>query len=74
MLRAVDPAELSTVLNGLAGALDGRGEQLGDIITQVDAFLGKLDPHLDTLQTDLHQLARTAARCTAQPLPTSCAR
>lgn len=59
LLRAVDPAELSTVLNGLAGALDGRGEQLGHIITQVDAFLGKLEPHLDTLQADLHQLART---------------
>jgi len=59
LLRAVDPAELSTVLNGLAGALDGRGQQLGRIITQVDAFLGRLDPHLDTLQTDLHQLART---------------
>ena len=51
--------QLSTVLNGLAGALDGRGQQLGDIITQVNAFLGKLDPHLDTLQADLHQLART---------------
>ena len=59
LLRAVDPAKLSTILNGLARALDGRGEQLGRIITQVDTFLGTLDPHLATLQTDLRQLART---------------
>jgi phospholipid/cholesterol/gamma-HCH transport system substrate-binding protein len=59
LLRAVDPAKLSTILNGLARALDGRGQQLGRVITQVDAFLGTLDPHLATLQTDLHQLART---------------
>lgn len=61
LLRSVDPAELSTVLNGLADALNGRGEQLGRIITNVDAFLGKLGPNLGTLQTDLHQFARTLA-------------
>jgi phospholipid/cholesterol/gamma-HCH transport system substrate-binding protein len=59
LLRSIDPAQLSTVLNGLAGALNGRGEQLGRIITQVDGFLGQLDPHLATLQADIHQLART---------------
>lgn len=58
LLRALDPGELSTVLNGLAEALAGRGRQLGRVIAQVDAFLARLDPHLGTLQHDLRQFTR----------------
>ena len=61
LLRAVDPAQLSTVLNTLAASLNGKGEQIGRTITQANEFLGRLDPELPVLATDLRQLARTLA-------------
>jgi len=61
LLRSIDPAQLSTVLNTLASSLDGKGEQLGHVITQTNDFLGTLNPALPVLATDLQQLARTLA-------------
>lgn len=59
LLHALKPAELSVTLTNLARALDGRGEQLARTLTQLHAFVGKLDPHLATLAHDLRQTART---------------
>lgn len=61
LLRAVDPAQLSTVLSSLARTLDGRGEQLGRAIVQTDAFLAELNPHLGVLHADLRRLTTTLA-------------
>ncbi|TWH02701.1 phospholipid/cholesterol/gamma-HCH transport system substrate-binding protein [Nocardioides sp. J9] len=59
VLRAIDPARLSTVLTTLAATLEGRGGQVRDTLDNLDTFLAELDPHLDTLDTDLRLLART---------------
>jgi len=59
LLRAVDPAQLSIVLNTLASTLRGRGEQLGRTIDRLGTFLGELNPHLDSLETDLRLLTGT---------------
>jgi phospholipid/cholesterol/gamma-HCH transport system substrate-binding protein len=60
ILRALRPEQVSTVLNSMARALDGRGATLGKTAFELERFLGKLGPHLDTLSHDLRQFARTA--------------
>lgn len=59
VLRAIDPARLSTVLTTLATTLEGRGTKVHDTLDNLGTFLAELDPHLDTLDTDLKLLART---------------
>ncbi len=59
LLRAVEPARLSTVLNTLATTLEGRGTQLARTIDNLGLLLAELDPHLDTLDADLRALATT---------------
>jgi phospholipid/cholesterol/gamma-HCH transport system substrate-binding protein len=60
ILRALRPEQVSTVLNSMAQALDGRGATLGETAVELERFLGKVGPHLDTLSHDLRQFARTA--------------
>jgi phospholipid/cholesterol/gamma-HCH transport system substrate-binding protein len=60
LLRAVQPAELNYTLNALATALEGRGEQLGETLEQLDAYLGAISDKLPTLRQDLIALANVA--------------
>lgn len=57
LLTAVEPAQLSYTLNAMATALDGRGDQLGNGLENLNSYLVKLDPHLPALMQDLSQLA-----------------
>ena len=57
LLRAVRPADLNYTLNALATALEGRGEQLGETLDELDAYLGAISDKLPTLQQDLISLA-----------------
>lgn len=59
LLKAIDPAELSTVLTTVATTLEGRGTRVRTTLDRLGEFLGEIDPHLDTLDTDLRLLART---------------
>lgn len=59
VLEALRPEQLSVVLNSLARALDGRGETLARTLDQLQRFLTRVDPHLDTLTRDIGLLART---------------
>jgi phospholipid/cholesterol/gamma-HCH transport system substrate-binding protein len=61
LLRAVRPADLSATLTALATALNGRGEQLGEMLESLDAYLADLNLHLPTLQEDLRLLADVAS-------------
>ncbi|MBO1333121.1 MCE family protein [Streptomyces sp. VRA16 Mangrove soil] len=56
MLTAVQPQKLSATLSAVSQALEGRGSQLGDTLTQLDAHLRKFNPNLPTLNEDLKQL------------------
>lgn len=49
----VQPSELNAALDGVARALDGRGETLGQLIATGDDYLRALDPHLAALSADL---------------------
>jgi phospholipid/cholesterol/gamma-HCH transport system substrate-binding protein len=52
-LDSVDAAKLNMTLTGMATALEGRGDQLGQFFTQWDNYLTELDPHLTALEADL---------------------
>jgi virulence factor Mce-like protein len=60
VLQALKPAELNATLNALAGALKGRGTQLGDTIVQTDAYLAKINPQIPQLVQDLNKLGSVA--------------
>jgi phospholipid/cholesterol/gamma-HCH transport system substrate-binding protein len=52
LLRATKPAAVNAALSGLAGALQGRGDELGRMIVTIDAYLREINPELPTLRTD----------------------
>ncbi|MEI8408470.1 MULTISPECIES: MCE family protein [unclassified Kribbella] len=60
LLQAVDPADLNATLNTLATALEGRGAEIAGTLTQLDAYLKKLNPHVPTLMVALTKLTQTA--------------
>jgi phospholipid/cholesterol/gamma-HCH transport system substrate-binding protein len=57
VVAALGPAELSSMLEGLASALDGKGEQIGQTMEQLDSYLGKLNPSLPLVTENLSLLA-----------------
>ncbi|GLY97859.1 MCE family protein [Actinoplanes sp. NBRC 103695] len=59
LLRTINPAQLATTLGVLAGALRGRGDQLGANLKRLDDYLIRFNPHVPTLRTDLARLADT---------------
>ena len=59
LLRAVQPAELNTTLNAIATALEGRGEQIGENLETVDAYLKRLNPQIPAIVEDLRLTARS---------------
>jgi phospholipid/cholesterol/gamma-HCH transport system substrate-binding protein len=59
-LDAIQPQLLSTALNAIASALDGRGTELGDTLVKLNTYLGQLNPQLPTLVHDLRALATTS--------------
>lgn len=68
LLRAVPPHDLATTLDALSTALEGRGEQLGQTLVELDAYLKGLNPQLPQLRRDLVALADvTAVYDTAAP-------
>ncbi len=56
VLSAINPAQLSTTLARVAGAVRGRGAELGDTLETLDAYLARLEPHLPLVQEDLRLL------------------
>jgi phospholipid/cholesterol/gamma-HCH transport system substrate-binding protein len=60
LLRAVEPAQLNYTLNALATALQGRGDQLGQTLDELDSYLGAISDKLPTLRQDLVSLANVA--------------
>ena len=57
LLRALKPQQLSTTLNALATALRGRGEQLGQNLELVDAYLKEFNPEIEALGENFAGLA-----------------
>ena len=57
LVDALGPAELNTALSAVAGALDGRGEQLGQTIQTLNDLLRKVQPKWPLIRQDLGLLA-----------------
>jgi phospholipid/cholesterol/gamma-HCH transport system substrate-binding protein len=53
LLRTVQPAELKLTLDAIATALEGRGDEIGQNLETVDAYLKKLNPQIPALVEDL---------------------
>ncbi|PRX43915.1 virulence factor Mce-like protein [Prauserella shujinwangii] len=57
VLQAVEPQKLSSTLTAISTALEGRGEPLGETLSELGRYLGDLNPHLPDLQQNLRELA-----------------
>ncbi len=57
MLRAVEPDQLSVALTAIAQGLQGRGQEFGQTLVELNQVLGKLDPQLPALDADIKELA-----------------
>jgi phospholipid/cholesterol/gamma-HCH transport system substrate-binding protein len=59
LLHTIAPEKLAAMLGALAGSLQGRGDQLGNTLVALDRYLGRLNPSLPDLRTDVARLADT---------------
>ncbi|MFC9993289.1 MCE family protein [Nocardia sp. NPDC127526] len=55
VLAKVEPEKLNATLSALGSALEGRGEKLGRLLVDSDAFLREINPALPALQEDLRK-------------------
>lgn len=60
LLNTVQPAQINATLNALATALRGRGEEIGQTIETLDAYLKRLNPQIPQLVEDLRLTAEVA--------------
>ncbi len=60
LLRSIRPADLNTTLGALSDALEGRGDQLGGTLTDLEAYLSGIEGSLPTLREDLGLIADVA--------------
>lgn len=64
LLSTIEPAKLNATLSGIASALSGRGEKIGQMLSDLDSYLAKLEPTLPALSHDL-EVAPDVARAYA---------
>lgn len=62
VLKKIEPTKLNETLGALATSLDGRGDQIGQMLADFDGFLAKIDPSLPTME---HEIATAPAVITA---------
>lgn len=68
VLKSIDPVKLNQTLAAISGALNGRGEKLGQTITDFDHFLQRINPSLDSINRDL-EVAPVALNAYADVAP-----
>ncbi len=68
VLSRIEPAKLNQTLGAIASALSGRGNTIGRMLTDLDSYLRRLDPHLPALEHDL-QTAPEVLRAYADAAP-----
>jgi phospholipid/cholesterol/gamma-HCH transport system substrate-binding protein len=60
LLRTLQPEKLNAALSAIAEGLQGRGNELGQSLANLDAYLAKINPRLPTIQHDISGLADLA--------------
>ena len=68
VLHAIDPVKLNQTLAAFSGALNGRGEKLGQTVTDFKNLLVKLNPSLDNISRDI-EVAPVALNAYADAAP-----
>jgi virulence factor Mce-like protein len=68
VLSKIEPAKLNETLGALAAAMNGRGQKIGQMLTDLDSFLAKLEPSLPALRHDL-SVAPNVLRAYADAAP-----
>jgi phospholipid/cholesterol/gamma-HCH transport system substrate-binding protein len=61
LIKQIQPYKLNAVLSALAEGVGGRGEQIGQSITDTNEVLTALNPRTDTVRADLQSLAAVSA-------------
>lgn len=59
-LHKIDPIQLNATLTALTEGLRDNGKNLGDTVSTLTTYLGKLNPKLPAVQSDLQKFAQTA--------------
>ncbi|MCW6005648.1 MCE family protein [Micromonospora sp. CPCC 205371] len=57
LLQSIRPDRLAATLSALATALEGRGEQVGDNLVLLEAYLKALNPQMPVIAEDVRKLA-----------------
>lgn len=57
LLRSIRPADLNTTLHALATALVGKGDQLGQTMSDLNGYLRTINAEMPTIERDLELLA-----------------
>lgn len=60
VLSKIDPAKLNETLGAIASAVNGRGQKIGQMLSDLDDFLATQDPSLPALRHDLAVLPEVA--------------
>lgn len=60
VIDAVSPQQLNVTLTNLANALEGRGDELGQNLVNLDTYLRRFNQHLPSFTTDISELASVA--------------
>ncbi|SDC69018.1 MCE family protein [Rhodococcus tukisamuensis] len=58
LLQQIEPEKLNATLGAISSALNGRGEQLGELLEETDQYLKTMNPVLPQLQQDLDKAAK----------------
>ncbi|MGB5795828.1 MAG: MCE family protein [Mycolicibacter algericus] len=53
VLSRIEPTKLNETLGALSTALDGRGDRIGQMMADLDAFLARVDPSLTAMEHEL---------------------
>ena len=57
VLQTLEPEKINATLGALSEALRGRGKQVGELLTDADAYLTDINPSLPALQQDFKSAA-----------------
>ena len=59
VLDKIDPVKLNQTLGAIATAFNGRGEKIGQTLSDFNAFLAKIEPSLPNLSHDIEAAVPT---------------
>lgn len=57
VLNKIDPVKLNETLGAMSAAFSGRGEKMGQTVTDFEALLAKLEPSLPNLSHDIESMS-----------------